>query len=122
MTSKNVHELNDLNFDALVTRAPGPVLVDFTARWCPPCRALSPLVERVAERFESVTVGSVDVDDWPELASRFGVRGMPTLVVFEFGHETARHIGLTNEKGIVALLGIDSPDVGEPHVSGDCGL
>ena len=105
MASKNVHELNDLNFDALVSGAPGPVLVDFTARWCPPCRALSPLVERVAERLDGLTVGTVDVDDCPELASRFGIRGMPTLVVFEFGQETARHMGLTSEKGIVALLG-----------------
>lgn len=104
MPSKNVLELNDFNFEELALRAKGPVLVDFTATWCPPCKALSPLVERVADKFQALTVGSVNVDEYPELASRYGIRGMPTLVVFENGQETARSTGFINEAKIVGLL------------------
>ncbi len=105
MASKNVHELNELNFQSLVLEAQSPVLVDFTARWCPPCRALSPVVERIAERFPNVVVGSLDVDEHPALASRYGVCAMPTLVVFDFGQESARHVGFAKEPEVARLLG-----------------
>ncbi|HMI86221.1 MAG TPA: thioredoxin family protein [Polyangiaceae bacterium] len=105
MTSANVHELNELNFESLVLRASGLVLVDFTAQWCPPCRALSPVVARIAgETGGRVFVGSVDVDACPELGSRYRIRGLPTVVVFSAGQEIARRTGLTNENGLRALL------------------
>ncbi len=87
MASDKVHELNELNFDSMVLQAQGPVLVDFTAAWCPPCRAL------------------VDADAYPNLASQFAIRGLPTLVLFTDGREAARRMGLTNEQGIRKLLG-----------------
>ncbi len=105
MASSNVHELTDLNFESVVTGSSGPVLVDFTAAWCPPCRALSPIVARIAEEASGrVLVASVDVDACPNLAATFRIRGMPTLVVLRNGKEVARHMGLTDEKGVRDLL------------------
>ncbi len=105
MASDKVHELNELNFDSMVLQAQGPVLVDFTAAWCPPCRALSPIVDRMAgETWGRVRVCSVDADAYPNLASQFAIRGLPTLVLFTDGREAARRMGLTNEQGIRKLL------------------
>jgi thioredoxin 1 len=106
MAKDEILELNDLNFDSSVLEAGGTVLVDFTAGWCGPCRALSPILERFAEGApEGVVVGSVDADAHPNLASRYGIRGLPTLVVFAGGKEVARRVGLTNEQGIRKLVG-----------------
>jgi len=105
MANERVHELNELNFDSTVLRRGGAVLVDFTAAWCGPCKALSPIVARIADATRGrLLVASVDVDANPNLAAEFGIRGMPTLVVFQDGREIARRVGLTNEAGIRALL------------------
>jgi thioredoxin 1 len=116
MAKDKILELNDLNFDSTVLESAGPVLVDFTAAWCAPCRALSPIVERVADAApEGLIVGSVDADAHPGLAVRYGVRGLPTLIVFAGGKEVGRHLGLTNEAGIRKLLAgaaLASPAVG----------
>jgi thioredoxin 1 len=112
MTSKCVHQWNELSFESTVLRASGTVLVDFTAGWCPPCKRLAPVVERIADETSGrVSVGSVDVDAWPALASKFRIRGVPTLVVFQDGKEIARRTGLTNEEGIRALLATANSDV-----------
>jgi thioredoxin 1 len=105
MASKNVQELNELDFASAVLEAAGTVLVDFTAQWCPPCKALSPVLGRIADEMAGrISVASVDADACPHLAARFQIRGLPTLVVFQGGKEIARRIGLTNEEGIRALL------------------
>ena len=105
MAKENVLELNELNFEANVLGAPGLVLVDFTAAWCGPCRAQSPILERFAEEApKDVVVGSVDADAYPDLASRYGVRALPTLLVFAGGKEVARKVGLTNDDGIRKLV------------------
>jgi thioredoxin 1 len=116
MASNNVHELNELNFESLVLCI-GVVLVDFTAAWCPPCRALSPLVARIADETAGrVFVGYVDADACPDLASRYGVRALPTVIVFQGGRPIARRTGLTNENGLRALL-LDSGPASHSNVS-----
>jgi thioredoxin len=105
MEKARVHELNELNFASMVLKKLGPVLVDFNAAWCSPCKALAPIVARIADETSGrLTVASVDVDACPHLAAQFRVRGVPTLVVFRDGIEVARRTGLTNEKGVRALL------------------
>jgi thioredoxin len=105
MAKESIQELCELDFDATVLDRSGAVLVDFTAAWCAPCRALSPIVARVADETSGrVLVASVDVDACPNLAARFQIRGMPTLVVFQDGREIARRTGLTNQEGVRALL------------------
>jgi thioredoxin 1 len=104
MASKNVQVLNELNFDTLVLNAQGTILVDFTATWCGPCRLQSAILEQFADEPGAPVVATVDVDDCPELAARFGIRGMPTLVAFSAGKETGRRLGLTREAGIRSLV------------------
>jgi len=106
MASAHVQLFNDLNFDEEVLRSSSPVLVDFTATWCGPCKALSPIVDQVAaETVGKVKVGKLDVDESPVVASRYGVRGVPTLMVFKNGARAAQHVGLTTKAKILQLVG-----------------
>jgi thioredoxin 1 len=105
--SKNVHELTDQNFDLEVLQASGPVLVDFTATWCGPCKMLSPIVEKLADEFEGkLKVGKVDVDSAPGLAAKYGIRSVPTVMVFEGGKMKAQHIGLTKRDKLLHMAGL----------------
>jgi len=111
MASKNVQVSNELNFDELVLGASGPVLVDFTATWCSPCKLQAAILDGLAEGSLGAAIVKVDTDECPELAARYGVRGMPTLVVFHGGKETGRRLGLTREAGVRALV---NASVGAP--------
>ena len=77
--------LNADNFDKEVIEAKEPVLVDFFATWCGPCKMLSPLLDQIAEENEGVKVGKVDVDQEDDLVSRFGIEAMPTILAFKDG-------------------------------------
>lgn len=108
MASKNVHEFNDLNFDQEVVNGPGKILVDFTASWCGPCKRLAPIVDEVADALEGkVKVGKLDIDEAPMTASKFQVRGVPTLMVFEGGKPVQQSVGLVSKAKVLALLGGD---------------
>ncbi len=106
MASKNVIELTDANFDAEVLKATEPVLVDFTATWCGPCKALAPVVEQIANEFAGkYKVGKLDIDDAPGITQRYGVRGVPTVMVFQAGEKKGQHVGVTNKETLLKLLG-----------------
>src|SRR5262245_54069355 len=105
--SANVLEINDLNFETEVLGSNLPFLLDFSAVWCGPCKALTPIVEKIAnENLGKVKVGKLDIDDSPGVASKFGIKGVPTVVVFKGGKESGRHVGLTNKETLLKLLGV----------------
>ena len=107
MAGKNIREFSDDNFDAEVLKSDLPVLVDFTATWCGPCKALAPIVEKIADEFEGkVKVGKLDIDESPGVATKFGIRSVPTVVVFKNGAEAGRHVGTTNKDTLLKLLGV----------------
>jgi thioredoxin 1 len=105
MASSKVRQVNAIDFESHVLEAQGPVLVDFTAAWCGPCKLQSTILERVVDSETRASIAAVDVDESPELAARYAIRGMPTLVLFEGGREKARRLGLTKEAELREMLG-----------------
>jgi thioredoxin 1 len=100
-----VIELTDTNFDAEVLKSSEPVLVDFTATWCGPCKALAPVVEKLAEEAGGkFKVGKLDIDEAPDVTKRYGVRGVPTVLVFKGGQKVDQHVGVTNRETLLKML------------------
>ena len=90
----DVFTLTDETFDSFVSRSSVPVLVDFWATWCAPCRLIAPLVENLSNEYkEKLAVCKIDIDSSPKVASRFGITSLPTLIMFKDGAPVARHIG-----------------------------
>ncbi|MGD0675917.1 MAG: thioredoxin [Polyangiaceae bacterium] len=107
MAGANVLEINDLNFDTEVLTSAVPFLLDFSAVWCGPCRHLAPIVEKLADEYEGkVRVGKLDTDDSPATTTKFGVRSIPTVVVFKEGKEAGRHVGVADKQTLLRLLGV----------------
>ena len=98
-------ELTAENFNEEVLKSSLPVLVDFWATWCGPCRMIAPLIEEIAAEYDGkVTVGKVNVDDEPELANAFEIDSIPTLMVFKNGEVAGTLVGLRKKEDIVALF------------------
>jgi thioredoxin 1 len=103
--SENTATLTDGNFDESVIKSSVPVLVDFWAEWCGPCRMIAPTVESLATVYDGkVTIGKLNVDDNPNIATQFGVRSIPTLLLFKDGEVVESIVGLTDKARLQALL------------------
>ena len=100
----SVQTITAENFDELVVNSEKPVLVDFWAPWCGPCRMVSPIVDEIAEEHDDIVVGKVNVDEQPELAMKFGVMSIPTLLVFKNGELANKAVGARPKAELLALL------------------
>ena len=96
--------INQKNFREEVMNSERPVLLDFWAPWCGPCRRVVPLVEEIAEERSDIKVGKVNVEEQPELARQFGVKSIPMLVVMKDGEVIKRSVGAKNKSAILAML------------------
>lgn len=98
-------KLDSSNFDSVLATKNTPVMVDFWATWCGPCRMVAPVIERVAEEYEGrAIVGKVDVDECGDLAMRYGVMSIPTVMVFVNGQPVAKQIGAAPKTTYAAML------------------
>ena len=98
-----VHVTNE-NFQKEILQAKKPVLVDFWAPWCGPCRMLAPILEEIAAETDGAVIAKVNVDEQPELAQQFGIMSIPTLVFFKEGRVTDTLVGLRDKAAILSLL------------------
>src|SRR3954465_15967011 len=102
---EHVKEVSDSSFEAEVLKSAYPVLVDFWAAWCAPCRMLAPTVEAVdVPPAGNARVVKLNVDDNPSVSQRFGLEGIPTLILFKNGHEEERVVGATSEAAISKMI------------------
>lgn len=105
MASENVVELNDSNFDSVISGAVEPVVVDFWAPWCAPCRMLTPVVEEVAnENVGKFKIAKVNVDEAPEVSAKFGIKSIPSLLFFKGGEKKDQTVGVLGKADIVRRL------------------
>ena len=106
-----VKDVSDNSFESDVLKSDKPVLVDFWAQWCAPCRMLAPTVEAVAEKYQgTASVVKLNVDDNPAVSQRYGIKGIPTLILFKNGKEEERVVGATSKEAISRMI--------DKHVSG----
>ncbi|MBT3704370.1 thioredoxin [Candidatus Peregrinibacteria bacterium] len=99
------HVFNDDNFDEEVLRADKPVLVDFFAEWCGPCKMMAPVIDELAKEMEGkVVVGKLNVDESPNTAGKYGVQSIPTTILFKKGEEVDRMVGFQSKEAFKAKL------------------
>jgi len=109
--SKLVNDVTDSSFESEVLQSDKPVLVDFWAVWCAPCLALTPTIEALAERYAGTArVVKINVDENPDVTNRYGIRGMPTLILFKNGREEERVLGAVSRDSLTRLI--------DKHVNG----
>ncbi len=103
--SEHVRETSDSDFERDVLQSERPVLVDFWAEWCAPCKALTPAVEAVAEKYASrARVVKMNIDNNPAVAQRYGIRGLPTMILFKGGREEDRIVGAISKEKLARLI------------------
>lgn len=103
--SEQVKHITDSSFEQDVLQSTKPVLVDFWAEWCAPCRMIGPIIEQIASDFaSSATVVKLNVDDNSASAQRYGIKGIPTLILFNGGKEVERVVGATSKDSITRIL------------------
>ncbi len=105
MTTQTIRNLSDVEFESDVLRAKGPVLVEYWAEWCGPCRMMGPLLEESARTYgEQIRVVKVNVDEQPAIASRYHVRSIPTMMIFRDGAPIATQVGATNRSRLEGFI------------------
>src|SRR3954452_21353107 len=103
--SAHLNEVSDSSFAKDVLESDKPVLVDFWAEWCGPCRALAPTLAAVAEKYASTaSVVKLNVDDNPQVSGQFGIKSIPTLILFKGGKEEDRYVGATSQDAISKMI------------------
>jgi len=105
MANANVKEFTDGNFDAEVLKSQTPVLVDFWAEWCMPCRMLTPTIEAVADEFAAkIKVGKLDTDGNRNVAVKYAINAIPTIIIFKGGEVRKKFVGLTNKDDLTKAI------------------
>ena len=104
MASDAVKEFTDDNFDSEVLQSDGPVLVDFWAPWCGPCRQIAPMIEELASENPTIKIGKINIDDNPGAAQRFGISSIPTLLVFKGGEVSESFVGVRPKAALQEAL------------------
>ena len=103
--SEHIHYVTDTTFDADVTQATLPVLVDYRAEWCGPCRMIAPILDEVAKEYAGrLTVAKLNVDENQQTPQKFGVRGIPTLMLFKNGNIEATKVGALSKSQLTAFI------------------
>lgn len=101
----SVQHFSSSQFKDIVLKSELPVVVDFYAQWCGPCKIAAPIVDKLAQEYENkVLIGKVDVDDAQDIAQQYGVMSIPTMIVFKNGQEVERKVGFPGESGLRALV------------------
>jgi len=105
MASENITEFTDQNFEQEVLKSPQPVLVDFWAEWCQPCRMLAPTIEKLAKDYAGkIKVGKVDTDSNRDVSLKYGISAIPTVILFKNGDVLQKFVGLRGERDFKAAL------------------
>ena len=105
MANPNVVQITDTNFESEVVNSPTPVLVDFWAEWCGPCKMIAPILDEIAEeKAGAVKIAKINVDHAPSLAAQFQIRSIPTLLFFKDGQVREQIIGATSKRALVEKL------------------
>ncbi|WP_185870816.1 thioredoxin [Blattabacterium cuenoti] len=100
-----LQEINDETFDKVISESDKPVLIDFWAPWCAPCRALSVILEEISKEFQNkVSVFKLNVDNNPKISSKYGIRSIPTMIFFKDGEKQDIHIGISSKEEIIKKL------------------
>lgn len=100
----NVITVTSENFESEVLNSEKPVLVDFWASWCGPCRMLSPIVDEISEEVQTIKVGKVNVDEQQDLAGKFGVMSIPTLILFKNGQPVNKSVGAKSKAALLDFI------------------
>src|SRR5258707_14779823 len=105
MSSSNILILTDSNFDQEVLKSPVPVLVDFWAEWCGPCKMVAPILDELATEYDQkIKIGKVDIDQFQGLAAQYGIRAIPTLLIFSGGQVSDQIVGLRSKRDFKTKL------------------